>query len=310
MQSQALRLKSQRLEWKSDPLEAGGPAGIADFLAAHPQPLSGYTFASLVSWDPIFQYGWLFPEPGTLFLSCLLGPDRQRHLMQPVGRFSGAAQDQLRAEAELLPYPLRIIGVSQEFLERHADFARRFEVREDDTASNYIYLTRKLAQLPGRKYARKRNLIAQASVLYNWTSEPVSPSNTSGCLEVLQRIWTEEQPENNDNLQQELTALDRTLRLWRVLGQNGILWKVDGRPAAFAIFEPISPTTVAVHFERALRCYKGLYQVVNFETANFVGEQTFEFINREEDLGSGGLREAKRSYYPERLMSAYEIVMK
>jgi hypothetical protein len=85
---------------------------------------------------------------------------------------------------------------------------------------------------------------------------------------------------------------------------------VNGRPVAFSIYEAISPTTVAIHFERALRSYKGLYQVINWETAQVIARQEYEFINREEDLGDPGLRDAKRSYNPVKLIPAYELTFK
>jgi hypothetical protein len=85
---------------------------------------------------------------------------------------------------------------------------------------------------------------------------------------------------------------------------------VDDRPVAFSIYEAISPTTVAVHFERALRSYKGLYQVINCETAKVILSQGFEFINREEDLGDAGLRDAKMSYHPTEIIPAYELAYK
>ena len=55
------------LAFESLELSRRGP--LAEFLAGHQQPLSGYTFASLASWDPFFQYGWNFAETGTL-LGC------------------------------------------------------------------------------------------------------------------------------------------------------------------------------------------------------------------------------------------------
>jgi hypothetical protein len=309
MQSPAFRLESKPFEWKCNPLESGERQRLANFLAAHPQPLSGYTVASLVSWDPTFSYRWAFPEPETLLISCTPGLSGERHFIQPLGLFSQAAQDRLIAEASSSGYPMRILGVCEEFLDRHKDFVRRFRVTEDPAASNYVYLAEDLAALPGRRYARKRNLISQASGLYVWTIEAIDPGNTGDCHEILQRIWEEEKPENNANLQQELSALALTLRLWSELGQDGILLKVKGRPAAFAIFEAIHPTTAAVHFERALRSYKGLYQVVNSETAKVIAARGFTYINREEDLGVPGLREAKHSYHPKKIITAYEIAI-
>jgi hypothetical protein len=303
-------MQSSFLGWEFRPVELSRRELLSSYFARHPQPLSGYTFASLATWDPIFRYGWIQIGEDTLLISCLLDPDRRRHLMQPVGPLPPAVQEQLVHEAHSLPYPLRIVGVCEEFLRQEAGFAGHFRVFEDHAAGNYLYLADSLARLPGRKYAKKRNLIAQAEGLYRWTSEPVQASNTGDCREILTRIEVEEKPEIDTNLEQELVALEHTLANFAALGQQGLLIRVERRPAAFSIFEAINPSTVAIHFERALRSYKGLYQVVNNETARVIAAQGFEFINREEDLGSPGLREAKRSYHPARLIPAFELSLK
>jgi hypothetical protein len=291
-------------------LDLSQRAFLAAFLDLHPQPLSGYTFATLATWDPFFEYFWSFPENGTILISCLLMPDKRRHFMQPLGIFSEALQESLIREALTLPYPLRIVGVSEEFLVQAAGFVKYFNVVEDAAAANYIYRTEHLSRLPGRKYAKKRNLISQAQSLYTWTTEPLTDASIDSCFDVLRRIQEEENPAVDANLELELASLNRTLQFWSELRQQGILLKVWGEPAAFSIFEAINPQSVAVHFERALRCYKGLYQVINCETARVIEEQGFEFINREEDLGSPGLRDAKRSYAPIQLLPAFELTLK
>jgi hypothetical protein len=302
-------MQSPFLGWHFKRVDLPQRAQLTEFLARHPQPLSGFTFASLASWDPIFHYNWALDSSGTLLISCLLDPDRTRHLMQPLGPLPSTVQEQLVREAACLPYPLKIVGVSEEFLANSADFVRRCKVMEDPAASNYIYLAENLARLPGRKYAKKRNLLSQAQGSYSWDPEPLAAANTDACFEILRRIRKEEEPEIDINLQQELVALDRTLNLWKELGQEGLLLRVGGKPVAFSIYEPISPTMVAVHFERALRSYKGLYQIINWETARVIAARGFEFINREEDLGSPGLRDAKRSYSPVRLNPAYVLTL-
>jgi uncharacterized protein len=302
-------MQSPFLGWHFKRFDLHQPARLAEFLNRHPQTLSGFTFASLASWDPVFHYCWVLDSSGTLLISCLLDPDRHRHLMQPLGPLPSLVQEQLLREAASLPYPLKIVGVGEEFLAGSADFVRRCQVIEDPAASNYIYLAEDLARLPGRKYAKKRNLLSQAQGSYHWVPEPLAAANTDACFEVLRRIREEEEPEIDTNLQQELAALDRTLNLWSELGQEGLLLRVGGKPVAFSIYEPIGPTMVAVHFERALRSYKGLYQVINWETARVIAAKGFQFINREEDLGSPGLRDAKRSYSPIKLNPAYVLTL-
>ena len=74
--------------------------------------------------------------------------------------------------------------------------------------------------------------------------------------------------------------------------------RVQGRPVAFAIAERQNDDTAVVHFEKALRAYKGLYQMINRETARMLVADGFHLINREEDLDRPGLRQAKLSYFP------------
>jgi hypothetical protein len=213
-------------------------------------------------------------------------------------------------EAAALSYSLKLIGVSDRFLKENPVFAQSFSVHEDRAVSNYVYSASALAQLRGRKYSKKRNLLSQATSLYTWTCQPLTAPLLSSCFEVLDSIMEEERPVLEGMLERELSALECTLRHFEEFDQQGILISVDGRPVAFSIYEAINPTTVAIHFERALRSYKGLYQVVNWEAAKVIAAQGYQFINREEDLGDPGLRDAKLSYYPIEIVPSYELTFK
>jgi uncharacterized protein len=280
---------------------------LTDFLKRHPQPLTGYTFSTLAAWASYFHYEWTFVEADTLLISCVFDSDPHPHLLQPVGSLSTQIAQQISKAAAELPYPLKIIGVCDRFLKEYPDFARSFAIREDRAVSNYLYGADSLAKLAGRKYSKKRNLLSQASSLYSWASQKLTSARIDSCFSVLESIRAEENPAIEGMLAREVAALECTLRHFDEFGQQGVLISVEGRPVAFSIFEPISPTTVAVHFERALRSYKGLYQAINCETAKVVASQGFEFINREEDLGDEGLRDAKMSYHPIEIVPAYVL---
>jgi uncharacterized protein len=298
------------LELEFSPLKLDDRVILSEFLREHPQKLSGYTFATLAAWRPFFQYEWTFAEPDLLLVSCVLDSNPHRHLMQPVGTMSPDISRIIKSGAGRLPYPLKIIGAGDGFLKDNPDFAESFTVAEDRSVSNYLYGADALALLSGRKYAKKRNLLAQASGLYRWTCRTLNQDLIDRCFSVLNSILEEEHPEVEGMLKRELQALECTLRHFDEFGQQGVLITVDDRPVAFSIYEPISPTTVAVHFERALRSYKGLYQVVNCETAKIVVNQGYQFINREEDLGDPGLRDAKMSYHPIEIIPAYELTFR
>ena len=289
------------------PVELNQKQVLSEILKRYPQSLSGYTLATLAAWSPSFQYEWGFADPETLFISCLPPASSQRHLLQPVGVISPEIQQRLIQGSGELEYPLMLVNVSLRFLKEYPDFMKTFSLRENRSFSNYLYRTDALARLRGRKYSKKRNLLSQASNQYSWTCATLTADRTDACFEVLHSIQKEEQPVIEEMLAREIAALRYTLTHFEELQQQGLLVYVNDTPVAFSIFEEISPTTVAVHFERALRRFKGLYQVINLETAKVIAEQGYEFINREEDLGDPGLRDAKSSYHPVRIVPSYEL---
>jgi Uncharacterized conserved protein len=289
------------------PIEIGQRAIVTDFLARHPQPLSDYSSASLCVWSSVFRYQFAVAEPDTLLLHAQLDPDPQPRLLQPLGQFSEALQETLLAHARELPAPLVIESVSAEFLARHPVFAAHFHVVANRDSANYVYQTEDLAALAGHRYAKKRNLIQQATRLYDWRIEPLGPQHSKECLEVGDDIAAKR---TTLTLQQESRALATAIRDFGALGLAGLLLRIDDRPAAFSIYDRLNPTTALVLFERALRDKKGLYQAINQETARAIAAQGLRFINREEDLGDPGLRRAKLSYHPVRLEAKHTLTLR
>jgi hypothetical protein len=279
---------------------------VTDFLARHPQPLSDYGFASLCVWSSVFHYHHTVAEPDTLLLYARVDPDPQPRLLQPLGRFPELLQETLLAHARKLPTPLIIESVSAEFLARRPAFVAHFHVVANRDSANYVYHTEDLAALAGNGYAKKRNLIQQATRLYAWRIEPLGAQHSQECLEVGDDIAAKR---TTVTLQQESRALTTAIREFGALKLHGLLLRIDDQPAAFSIYDRLNPTTALVLFERALRNKKGLYQVINQETARAIAGQGLTFINREEDLGDPGLRRAKLSYHPVRLEAKHTLTL-
>ena len=240
-------------------------------------------------------------------LHARVGSDPQPRLLQPLGQFSDTLQETLLAHARKLPTPLVIESVSAEFLARHPAFVAHFHVVANRDSANYVYRTEDLATLAGSHYAKKRNLIQQATRLYPWRIEPLGPQHSPECLAVSDDIAAKR---TTVTLQQEGQALATAIREFGALRLQGLLLRIDQRPAAFSIFDRLNPTTALVLFERALRNEKGLYQVINQETARAIAAQGLPFINREEDLGDPGLRRAKLSYHPVRLEAKHTLTLR
>jgi uncharacterized protein len=80
----------------------------------------------------------------------------------------------------------------------------------------------------------------------------------------------------------------------------GWLFYVDDRPVAFTLGEElVCGASFVIHFEKALtrNHYRGIYQALNQSFAALLPDQ-YKTINREQDMGDPGLRQAKQSYAP------------
>jgi len=271
--------------------------------------LSAFTFSSLVAWERVYRYQWAIVND-TLLLKFITIEDGKEQFMQPIGEFPKSLQDKIIQYAKKLNYRLTIYGVSNAFISKHPVFVSHFERTEHRDMDNYIYSAEDLALLKGGNFQPKRNLITQFEKNNNWTSEPISIANIPDCFEVVNKIYNQNELDADSYLAHELKALEFVLKHFSQFKEEGVLIRVDGKPVAFSIYEHLNPSTCVVHFEKAMREYKGLYQLVNRETAKKIYSKGCKNINREEDLGIEGLRKAKLSYHPLELCPAYALVYK
>ncbi|NVN96234.1 MAG: DUF2156 domain-containing protein [Bacteroidetes bacterium] len=298
------------LNLKFIPIELSHKNQVEPLLLREPPLLSGYTLASLLSWKIIFQYEWAMFQEKMLLISGRIPQENVRYMLQPIGIFTKENQEILLSEIKKLDYPITIYGVDERFIERHPEFTSHFEIINDLGFANYIYKAEDLALLQGRNYAKKRNLISQAENAYQWSANPIKNDCLSKCIELLEQICHDDHIEEDEGLMNERLALDFTLRNFSELKQKGLVIRVDDKPVAFSIFEELNPDTAVIHFEKADRSYKGLYQLINHETSRILLESGYKFINREEDINLPGLRKAKQSYYPIELRPAYQLIFK
>ncbi|MCL5017427.1 MAG: phosphatidylglycerol lysyltransferase domain-containing protein [Patescibacteria group bacterium] len=271
--------------------------------------LSVFTFSTFMSWGSIYRYKWAIAND-TLLIKFTEPEDRRDQLVCPIGEFPKKLQDEVIEYARSLEYELKIYGVSEEFIGRYVEFVSHFERVDRRDMDNYIYLAESLALLEGRKYQPKRNLLSQFEKNYKWTSESISSGNISDCFAVMDNIYGKRDLGGNLSISQELESLDFVLNNFEKLKEEGILIRIDGKPVAFSIYEPINSLMCAVHYEKAEKEYRGLYQLINRETAKKILSEGYKYINREEDLGIEGLRKAKLSYYPIKMCPAFVLVFK
>lgn len=193
--------------------------------------------------------------------------------------------------------------------ERHADANRvrlermGYEPVEDRDNFDYLYLRNDLAALQGRKYHKKRNLVNAFINNYSYEESPLTTQNIAEAFHVLEQ-WREERTTKDDDFEAAWEALELIDRL----GLHGYLVRVDGTPAAYTLGEALMKgRSFAVHFEKAIGDYKGIYQFINRAFASVLPRH-YHYINREQDLGDEGLRQAKMTYRPFGFVKKYKVV--
>jgi uncharacterized protein len=96
---------------------------------------------------------------------------------------------------------------------------------------------------------------------------------------------------------------------FEALEMEGGVITVNDQLEAFTLGERLNKETAVVHIEKADVRIRGLYAVVNQQ---FCEKQwkDIPWINREQDLGEPGLRKAKLSYNPDRLVEKFRITLR
>ncbi|MDR0790859.1 MAG: phosphatidylglycerol lysyltransferase domain-containing protein [Bacteroidales bacterium] len=175
---------------------------------------------------------------------------------------------------------------------------------------DYIYLREDLAELKGRKYQAKRNHINQIS---KQRYEVVELSENNFCeFFSAQTLFLSEaktrNPEYANDYEAENRVIHYLLMNFKELDIIGLAIRIEGKVVAFSLGSPISNDTFDVHIEKAIRD-NGTFALINREMARHIPSQ-YVYLNREEDLGIEGLRKAKLSYHPCKMVEKCFVTLK
>ena len=194
----------------------------------------------------------------------------------------------------------RLISVTpaqKELMEKEQPGRFVFSTSED--TYDYIYLSEKLRTLSGSKLQTKRNLANRFEAAWEgrWTYSDMTAADRDEVY-AFHLQWGKDNPQIcRGDFEGETCAVVRALNHFEALGMKGGILRVDGAIAAFTLGTPYTADTFVVQIEKADHRLDGAYQIINRE---FVRHNCadFTYVNREEDLGIPGLRQAKRGYRP------------
>ncbi|NLZ63967.1 MAG: DUF2156 domain-containing protein [Lentisphaerae bacterium] len=201
-----------------------------------------------------------------------------------------------------------IRNVPVEYVQSFPEVNSLFRVDEESSAmSEYLYSVEQLQSLQGQKLAKKKNLIAQFRQLYPSHSVRGFSSELIPDCRCLAERWYAAHP-GDDYIRAEADALDRTFAAVAELAPEGVCLYVDNILAGFSLITRLNTNTCDEHFEKIDTSYKGVGQVLFQELLQRL-DGRYEFINREQDLGLAGLRQAKNSYDPIAVRQQFQFML-
>ncbi len=253
------------------------------------------TFANLVLWRK--PYDEVFFE----YAGRLVVVERATRLMHfPIGRVLPPRELALLA-GELRRDGLTdggIYDVPEEYWTgQTAECAAWFNMESDEGTFDYLYELEHLATLSGPLLRKKRNLVRQFERnTPDAAFADIGPENLETALQLAREL--NRKLHSCPFLEEEDAALAAVREHFSALEMGGLLLFAGGCPVGFSLYSRLNADTWDIHFEKADHTIKGAPQALTAELAKRLLARGGRLMNREQDMGEPGLRQAKRSLDP------------
>ncbi len=196
---------------------------------------------------------------------------------------------------------------SLDYVEKFPEIKNYYRVKKDRDNAEYIYNVKKLSKLTGNKLHKKRNLISQFKRSYPDFEIHVLSEEYRNKANGLAQKLLKRNKKYSHTLDREFSAIKISFDKFDQLGLEGLVLTIESRVIAFCVFSEMAGSTYDIQFEKSHPDFKGAAQVINQETARYLKDKC-QYLNREQDLGIKGLRQAKLSYEPMRLTTPYKLI--
>jgi hypothetical protein len=206
---------------------------------------------------------------------------------------------------------LKFRCVTQDFLTKIKVF-NNVLIEEDFCFYDYVYKTIDLINLKGEKFHSKRNLIKQFSSKYKFEFLSITEDNIKDCIYFIEK-WAQKinsvKKYTSQEFEDEIVATTELLKNYFNLDLVGSVITVENNIIAITVASKLNNNTAVVHIEKAFKEFKGCYQTINqLFCKNML--YNYEYINREQDLCDEGLKKAKMSYYPYKIVEKKVVTIK
>lgn len=264
-----------------------------------------YSFANLLLWG---HQKVAFLQNCVVFFSHFQGRSVYPY---PIGTGSKkAAVEAILQDAQLRGIPCRITGITApDKQELEQLFPGTFLFCPNRDSFDYVYDINDLADLKGRKFQSKRNHFNRFCTDHPDHQVVAMTADNLPLVREFVDAWfarrQEADPQGDFFL--EKLAISRVISHWQAMDMEGLILMDQDAVLAVTIGSRQSPNTFDIHFEKAREDVPGAYNAINCHFARYLRLKHPEvaFLNREDDMGLEGLRNAKLSYRPHHLVEKY-----
>ena len=219
-----------------------------------------------------------------------------------------AAVEQILQDAQQRSCHAMFYGVpepAKQLLEQ--EFPGVFEFIDQRDHYDYVYIAEELAQLPGKRFQKKRNHVSRfLRTNPSWEFHLITAEYLEQVRAFSEQWYAQSGKDEASGIEAEHQAVNRAFDHYEELGLRGGFLTSEGQIVAYSFGSPINSRVFNTQVEKALYSVDGAYAMINREMARAYG-QSFEYINREDDVGDEGLRKAKLSYNPDFLAKKWLV---
>ena len=281
-----------------------------NFLKKQPYENSHFNFTNLFMWRKLFDIRWTV-EGTHLFIRSFYNDEM--FMLPPIGPTEGmenALNKIYEYQLSLnVPFTLR---ETESFM---VDFIEKwkpgeFEFIPETDNFDYVYDQEDLANLQGRKYHGKKNHLNKFLRTYpDFQYLPLDDSLVEKCLETIEHWCAQKNCDEDPFLKAEKIGIIEVLENFSHLNIRAAVVLINDNIEAFTFGEKLNDEMAVIHVEKANYEIEGIYAFIN-KTFSAEAFSDVKYINREEDLGIPGLKKAKESYHPIKMVKKYTVIEK
>lgn len=271
---------------------------------------SDLTFTNLLMWQHNYGLQAFYDNVLDYWILWCNPPKWRNFFLPPIGDWSDPEKTRkvlrfMEDWAREKNFEMIIRRVPQRLTEVFHKVDSRLVLKEDRNTFDYVYQTRDLTEMAGRKFHGKRNHLNQFLRKYQWEYQQLDQALAAECLS-LETEWFNVQDSPEHPITDEERAMALVLWNFNTLGVSGGVIRIDGKIQALAVGEKLNASTAVTHIEKANTEFDGMYTAICQQFAADFGVG-YEYINREEDMGIEGLRKSKLSYQPVKILEKFSV---